>query len=68
MDRVAYDFARDMMTLLPNEPPRPSISGPQREWCKQLPSLDVWYQPPRVLMNAPTYKLAIVPPLEEWDG
>lgn len=68
MDRVAYDFVRDMVALFPNEPPRPSVSGPQRQWCNQLPSLDIWYQSPRVLMNAPTYELVVVPPLEEWDG
>jgi hypothetical protein len=68
MDRVAYDFACDMVALFPSEPPRASVSGPQREWCSQPPTHDDWYRPPRVVRNAPTYVLPVVPPLEEWNG
>jgi len=68
VDRVAYDFAWDMVALFPSGPPRASVSGQQRQWCAQPPTLAVWYHPPHELQSVPTYVIPAVPPLEEWDG
>ncbi len=68
VDRVAYDFAWDMVALFPSAPPRASVSGQQRQWCTQPPTLAIWFHPPSELQSAPTYIIPAVPPLEEWDG